>query len=384
LIKPFWFGANPTGLDDKETLALIAKHTVGGYGWQTGGVDADSSSVGRGDANGAAAVTHARDYLAAVNNTETTVFQYRQIQVALRLFAQPAIAAVDPALDGFWLHDAATHAVCVAHQPWGTSDPYWSFRNQSAAAYFVDRVIGQLAADASMAGGRTAVFFDEVDQGQCGYHGGTCNFSQFNTTAEQEGYIAMLPALVGTLNAAGIVPILSLDNRMVLSGDGLVDAPPPCALPEDRLVAALAGLRWVRFYENWPGTFWAPRGPDTDAAMIANALLEANASVPTVLHAGAPPCPAPQRSIPRPGRLGGELEFAVASYLVVASAGSTLSVSRGWMDKDYCWWPEFDVEYGTPLGDAVRTGPHSWVRNFTKASVEIDVSTSRTGAVYLL
>lgn len=29
-VKPFWFGANASGLDSDETLALIAKHTVGG------------------------------------------------------------------------------------------------------------------------------------------------------------------------------------------------------------------------------------------------------------------------------------------------------------------------------------------------------------------
>jgi hypothetical protein len=37
--------------------------------------------------------------------------RYRQIQVALRLFAQNAIAADNPANDDFWLHDAATKEV---------------------------------------------------------------------------------------------------------------------------------------------------------------------------------------------------------------------------------------------------------------------------------
>ena len=36
-IKPFWFGANHTGLDSEATLALMSKHSVAGYGWQTGG-----------------------------------------------------------------------------------------------------------------------------------------------------------------------------------------------------------------------------------------------------------------------------------------------------------------------------------------------------------
>jgi hypothetical protein len=53
--------------------------------------------------------------------------------------------------------------------------------------------------------------------------------------------------------------------------------------------------------------------------MINNALLEANASVPTVLHAGGGGgCPAPQRNITRPGRLGGgAIEFSVVRLLVL-------------------------------------------------------------------
>lgn len=37
-LKTFWFGANASlgGLDSEETLALMAKHSVAGYGWQTG------------------------------------------------------------------------------------------------------------------------------------------------------------------------------------------------------------------------------------------------------------------------------------------------------------------------------------------------------------
>jgi hypothetical protein len=34
--KAFWFGANSSGLDSQDTLALLARHAVAGYGWQTG------------------------------------------------------------------------------------------------------------------------------------------------------------------------------------------------------------------------------------------------------------------------------------------------------------------------------------------------------------
>jgi hypothetical protein len=94
------------------------------YGWQTGGGDRHGSN-GRGDAYGAAAVSHARDYLDQIGNNHTVVFQYRQVQVALSLFAQTWLAATDPQYAGFWLKDNATGDVCLAPQSqWGTSDPY--------------------------------------------------------------------------------------------------------------------------------------------------------------------------------------------------------------------------------------------------------------------
>ena len=56
--------------------------------------------------------------------------------------------------------------------------------------------------------------------GECGYSGGTCTFSEFNATAKQAAKITMLGRMVRALNAANIVPILSLDNRMAASGAG--------------------------------------------------------------------------------------------------------------------------------------------------------------------
>jgi hypothetical protein len=54
--------------------------------------------------------------------------------------------------------------------------------------------------------------------------------------------------------------------------------------------------------------------------MVANAILESAAGIPNVLHSGGA-CPAPQRNITRPGRLGGDIEYQMGLYLVVAGPG---------------------------------------------------------------
>jgi hypothetical protein len=151
--------------------------------------------------------------------------------------------------------------------------------------------------------------------------------------------------------------------------------------------------------------------------MVANAILESAAGIPNVLHSGGA-CPAPQRNITRPGRLGGDIEYQMGLYLVVAgpgesafflklstapsscqrfpstgsvchsprpshaplyalpTTGTTISISNNWYDNDFCWRPDFDVDFGAPLGAAVRTGRTSWARNYTRSTVTVDTSTS--------
>jgi hypothetical protein len=228
------------------------------------------------------------------------------------------------------------------------------------------------------------------------------------------------------LNAAGIIPIYSLDNRLTNSSAGL-DAPLPCALPEDDLAAALKGQVWVRFYEAWPRTFWAG-GKDIEAAMVANAIEEAALGIPNVLHSGGA-CPAPARNISRPGPLGGDVEYVMGLYLIVAGPGTTISLSSAclahpappappraaprraapplscfahplvplfslcllpavfpadnWYDESFCWRPDFDVDFGAPLANAVRTGKTTWARNYTRCSVTVDTSISSAQVMLL-
>ena len=386
-VKPFWFGANSSGLDSDATLALMARHAVAGYGWQQG--HTGGGRVGREEALLAAAATHARDYFARADvNASTVLFVYRQVQVCCQMFAQCAIANSASECASFWLTDSAAQR-CVTSQPWGTQDAIWDFRAPGATQWWLDEVISELTSESALTnsgGWPSAVFFDECDQNNCGYHGSSCDFDKFNSSSfasQQQASNDMLARTAALLNANNIIPIFSLDNRLAASSVGLPGAVAPCALPEDDTLAALAGTRWVRFYEAWPSTFWRPDNADLHAAMVANALLETAAGVPVVLHAGGA-CPAANRTINRPGPLGGPVELAIATYLLVADAGTTLSLSNDWYDGSFCWRPELDVDFGNPLGNATRTGTHSWTRNFTRANVAVDMGAGGTSHVELL
>ena len=257
-----WFGANVSGLDNPETLALIARHRIAVYGWQQGtGSLQPGQNLGDGDAYLASAATHLSDFLDAQPGqsgaNRTLVGVYRQIQVALRLFAAPRAAADSPADAAFWMRDggAPGGAVCLVDQPWGTADPYFNFSVAAAADYWVREVVGQVAAEA--AAGVRAVFFDESDQNYCSYWSvpqQNCGALPLESLAPmQAAGNAVLAQTAAALNAAGVIPMFSMLNRMAASGAGIPGGPPPpCALPEDASIAALAGRTWARFYENFP------------------------------------------------------------------------------------------------------------------------------------
>jgi hypothetical protein len=219
-------------------------------------------------------------------------------------------------------------------------------------------------------------------QGFCGYwshpQGGCSALSASQLTAMQTANNGMLQQMVTALNAAGIIPILSSINRF----EATVGTP-PCALPEDATAAALNGTVYARFYENWPSSYWTPDGPELEAAMIENAILEGEMGIPVLVHAYVNACPDAGRNITRPGRLGGPFEYQLAAFLVAQTQGSVFSVSNDWYDGNFCWHPEYDVLYGAPLAPPVRTSATSWTRAFTGCNVTLD-TTTRTAIVYLL
>lgn len=394
-VNAMWFGANSSGLDNEDTLSLISRHRIGTYGWQQGtGALMPGQNLGDGDSYLAAAGTHLSDYLDMQPGqnfpNRTLVGIYRQVQVALRLFASPRAAADNALMDAFWMKDTSTGVTCVAGQPWGTEDPFWNFSNTAAADYWVNDVIGQVSTDSSF--GVTSVFFDESDQNYCGYWSSNNNncgaFPLESLTSMHAENNLVLARTTAALNAVGIIPIFSMLNRFAASSIGLDNSlPAPCSLPEDETAAALSkdGLVYARFYENFPYTWWTSDsgGADQAAAFVSNAIIEGQNNIPVVLHFDVTSCPSSPRNITRPGRLGGDIELQMALFLTVQTNQTVFSISGNWYDPDFCWHSEFDTLFGSPLADATRTGPHSWIRNFTLCNVAVDVS-SNVGEIDLL
>ena len=117
------------------------------------------------------------------------------------------------------------------------------------------------------------------------------------------------------------------------------------------------------------------RGPtwlgDSEKGYVQTILAETqNASVglPEVIHYVT--CGV-DRSCPQPNSLNGTA--AVAAFLIARGKYSYFMASTGWYDGNFKWHPEYDVDYGRPLGDATHDKDSGvFSRSYTKCVVTLD------------
>ena len=368
-VPVLFFGANGTGpVDSAQYLALASNASLAGYGWQN---NAAPSNYTHGEAN----LLRAASALCAAAPS-LPVFVYRHFQMAWRLFDVQRAADDSPALAGLFLRDgdnAPGAPQCRQPIPGGGTAPLYAFVNASAGAFWVQRVVAELAAEPPCV---KAAFFDETDWSACGYSFAKDGCASISDAFRERDLLAKLPAIRGTadaLVAAGKWPIFSSKNLLAAAWAGLpADAKRPCVIPHDAYFAALRGVGYARFYE-----FWMGQGPVLDAATIANALLEGAQGVGLVARAGAgadAQCSAvcEQGSVARSA-----LPYALAAFLVArTSPFSYFGVSAGWYSPCWCWHAAFDEagKCGAPLAPAARTSAYTWTRAYERCAVAVNTS----------
>lgn len=377
-LKPWlYFGANGTGpVDSMPFLSLASRGGLGGYGWQNFGASTNFSHGGEAHLLGAAAALAA--YAPAL-----PVFVYRHFQMAWRLFDVQRPIIDDPKYRTLLLHDndnAPAAKKCLQGVPGNGTSPLLVFEAPSSAGqWWVDRVVGEVAAEPSI----TAVFFDETDWSYCGYNfTRATGCSNLSAAFLARDYAAKLPALRATadaLAAAGKWPIFSSKNLREEAWQGLpAKAIRPCVVPGNAYAAALEGATWGRFYE-----FWMGQGATYDAATIANVLLEGAAGVGLIARApadAAAQCPGDTSSCDAPAMT--ELSYALAAFLIArTSPYSYFGVSSGWYSQCWCWHAEYDAAAacGAPTAPPIRTSPFSWTRAYEHCTVSVN-TTAQKGA----
>jgi hypothetical protein len=339
----FYFGAS-AGAQSPAQLALVARFSLAGWGWQQG------FSGGHGEAQGLAAARALRRVApAGLPTSPDAAFVYRQSESLFTFYDAMKNLTTDPALApvlfAAQLRDPVTGRACGG-------GGLLSFSNATFSAYWTGTVGGELASEAPTV---RAVFYDGFDKLYAGVTlaaQGCPAFGANATAAALRAKVAATAAQAAAmLRAGGVVPIISTYNY--LRGAAASSLGSMNGVFEDEYVAALAGTPWLRFYEVWLG-----HGAEQDAVQISNAILEGAAGVPFVA-----------RSDPRTMHT---LEYGAAGFLIAQGAHCYWGASTGWLDVDWPWRGIDDWRVGAPLGPAQRSGRYAWARRFAAANVTVD------------
>ena len=122
---------------------------------------------------------------------------------------------------------------------------------------------------------------------------------------------------------------------------------------------------------------------DEDAATIQQVMLEGASGVGFIARAPANlayTCPDAPKD---PSSHGTSLPYALAAFLIAkTSPYSYFGISSGWYDVSWCWHSLYDeaAKCGPALAAPIRTGSHSWTRNFQHCLVTVN-TTSRVGVI---
>lgn len=158
-----WFGANASGLDNSSQLALVARHSLAGYGWQQG---VNRTDYRHGETSLAQAAVHLADFVAEngqTNATPTKTFVYRHFQMSWAVFDITRAANANAANAAMFLRSNDNTGVqCgqpdAAHN---TSSPllvYLPLNESGATDFWVNEVVAEVALES----GVDACFFDET------------------------------------------------------------------------------------------------------------------------------------------------------------------------------------------------------------------------------
>jgi hypothetical protein len=137
---------------------------------------------------------------------------------------------------------------------------------------------------------------------------------------------------------------------------------------------------------------WYPGAVEGDrfAQTIANGILEAQAGIPVVAHVTPHNNTCESHADPNSGYTPSGFDaFQLAAFYIAQGPTWVWGASGGWTDSgsdpttgQNCWRKEYDLRCGKPLADATRTGPYTFIRNFTNCDVYVNTNCANcTGAM---
>jgi len=243
---------------------------------------------------------------------------------------------------------------------------WWDMRNRSAQQFWLDRVLGVVLQQQGIDG----VFFDDALGGGC------MNEMTLPSRYTKSDQLEMLDAWVELsktaaerLNAKNMTALFSWPD--ISFDDTPLPGRPLCAKDESYVLDKMGSeINFARFSQGITG-FPGPAVTDLRPICrnyIANTIREATQYQMPVIEWGRTATPAVQASTLN-------VSDSVAAFLVSRAPYAYLAASSGWMDNNWAWHPEFEKDYGEPLGNGKEVQHGVFARNYSKCRVEMDCNT---------
>ena len=219
---------------------------------------------------------------------------------------------------------------------------YWNWFNESAVEYYLNELVLPQASKLDVDG----FFFDGSDGFMRGTWKQAINVPR-NATDED--------ALAATVSVHRRgAELLAAHSKYPIYSEHLDDTTPA---QQAWIAAAMRDTPYFRFYEGY-------KPSRAYIESLLNETQRASQSLPVVVHAGT--SVAPHLS---------PITDSLAAFLIVQENYSYFMASAGWLDGGWSWHPEYDVDYGTPLGPALAVntaGGTVYTRRFTRCTVTVN------------
>lgn len=348
---------NHSGFANAERTALDARYGLVVYGWELRVCLTAVVSSPRTDCSNSAAEWSMDEQARRVKaiNPLTRVFYYRNTMLALSPFKDQCRKMYSSSGCAFFLRqgdrdtgpplnraaDPRSIEPCQpnvlprgCHLPWGCraieQDQYLTdFQNASAADWFVDTVIGRVVNSSSADG----VWFDDVG-------GAKVDDAR---AAIARGFP---PARLAALGAAANATVLRAEQLLKAHG------------------------KWSF---NTPGGFVTLPSVTNVTSQCVSALLQGAALAakwPSVMYVDYFEPPTAPPGLPPPATTAHDFQQRLAAFLLVR--GNFSYFGHGWITtKPPVWYPEWDLDVGTPLGPMQQNGS-TFVRRWTMGTVSLD------------
>ncbi|GAB5372814.1 hypothetical protein AAMO2058_001696800 [Amorphochlora amoebiformis] len=235
---------------------------------------------------------------------------------------------------------------------------YWNFANQESRNYILSSVVAPIID--SQQPFLDGVFFDGVDFAE--FSAFRFNITNIPGSPSEQGKVYWEGITKWTTKAVSLLSSKKLKAMLSIGQNSLNFFHTEGSKDENRFMKQLTRGGWVRYYEFVRG--------ENPFPVLPNIIREGELGMSVVIHVYL------ERNVSAP-----DLTDHIALFLIAREEGFYFMASTGWLDADWTWHAQYDLEYGQPVEKPQKifhneSGSQgiTYSRRYTKCNVSLKCS----------